>query len=215
MQNRQEHFDIFPGVRIAGDGAGGQKTLDQCSPKINLLFFSQKLAIIKNSGVFMKTIKNIGLIAHDACKKDMMEWVAFNARRLSAHKLYCTGTTGRLVKKIFAGQYPELSVKVTCLKSGPLGGDQQMGALVAANKLDILIFFTDPMTMQPHDVDIKALLRLSSLGNLVLATTRATADFVISSHLFEEDYCPLSRNFENYTAREIKFKDDVSYPQSH
>ena len=151
----------------------------------------------------MKQIKNIGLIAHDACKKDMIEWVDFNAKRLSAHKLYCTGTTGRLVKNLFAAKHPEIQVKLTRLQSGPLGGDQQMGALIASAKLDVLIFFTDPMTMQPHDVDVKALLRLSTIANIVVATTRATADFVISSHLFEDEYVSVCRNFEDYISRSV------------
>lgn len=151
----------------------------------------------------MNKIKNIGLIAHDACKKDMIEWVTFNARRLSGHYLICTGTTGRMIQEVFDEQFPDLKVDITRLKSGPLGGDQQMGALIASDNLDILIFFTDPMTMQPHDVDIKALIRLSTIANVVVACTRSTADFIISSKLFEEDYSEVRLDRESYITRTI------------
>jgi len=151
----------------------------------------------------MKRRKTIGLIAHDACKKDMTEWAAFNARRLASHHLVCTGTTGRLVQKVFTEHYPGLNVDLTCLKSGPLGGDQQMGALIAEGRLDILIFFTDPMTMQPHDVDIKALIRLSTIANIVVACTRSTADFIISSELFDGDYKGVQPDHQAYTGRPV------------
>ena len=151
----------------------------------------------------MKRRKIIGLIAHDACKKDMIEWAAFNARRLSPHRLVCTGTTGKLIQEVFAEQYPDLDVDLTCLKSGPLGGDQQMGALIAEGRLDILVFFTDPMTMQPHDVDIKALIRLSTIANIVVACTRSTADFVISSELFDGDYEAVSPDHQTYVNRSV------------
>ena len=149
----------------------------------------------------MKRRKIVGLIAHDACKKDIIEWAAFNARRLAPHRLVCTGTTGRLIQKVFTEQYPDLDVDLTCLKSGPLGGDQQMGALIAEGRLDILVFFTDPMTMQPHDVDIKALIRLSTIANIVVACTRSTADFVISSELFDGDYKSVPPDHQTYVSR--------------
>lgn len=151
----------------------------------------------------MNKIKNIGLIAHDACKKDMSEWVTFNAERLSRHNLICTGTTGRAIQKVYDEQFPDLKVEVTLLKSGPLGGDQQMGALIASESLDILIFFTDPMTMQPHDVDIKALIRLSTIANVVVACTRSTADFVISSDLFEQNYEEVRPDHQAYATRRL------------
>jgi methylglyoxal synthase len=152
----------------------------------------------------MNKKKNIGLIAHDGCKKDMVEWVAFNAKKLSAHNLVCTGTTGGLIEQVFIEKFPSLSVNITKLKSGPLGGDQQMGALIASDQLDILIFFTDPMTMQPHDVDVKALIRLSTIANIVVACSRSSADFIISSPLFEEKYDVLKNAHENYVKRTIK-----------
>ncbi len=151
----------------------------------------------------MNRRKTIGLIAHDACKKDMTEWAAFNARRLAPHRLICTGTTGRLIREVFTEQFPELEVDLTRLKSGPLGGDQQLGALIAEGLLDILIFFTDPMTMQPHDVDIKALIRLSTIANIVVACTRSTADFVISSELFDGDYEVVQPDHQAYAARRV------------
>jgi methylglyoxal synthase len=151
----------------------------------------------------MKQRKTIGLTAHDACKKDMAEWAAFNARRLSPHRLVCTGTTGSLVQKVFVEKFPELNVDLTRLKSGPLGGDQQMGALIAEGQLDVLIFFTDPMTMQPHDVDIKALIRLSTIANIVVACTRSTADFIISSELFDGSYKPIQPDHQTYVNRPV------------
>lgn len=151
----------------------------------------------------MKKIKSIGLVAHDARKKDMVEWVEFNGKRLGKHKLICTGTTGRLVEEAYKTKYPDLDVDIVKLKSGPLGGDQQVGAMIANGELDILIFFVDPMTMQPHDVDIKALERLCAVYNVVIACTRSTADFVISSHLFEEDYDPVLSDYAGYLQRRV------------
>ncbi len=152
----------------------------------------------------MEKIKNIGLIAHDACKKDMVEWVTHNAKRLAPHRLTCTGTTGRLVQEVFDEKFPDLRKEVVRLKSGPLGGDQQMGALIASDQLDVLVFFTDPMTMQPHDVDVKALIRLSTIANIIVACTRSTADFIISSALFDEDYAPVCSDHDDYVKRAIK-----------
>jgi len=150
----------------------------------------------------MDQIKKIGLIAHDARKLDMVNWVNAHAERLSRHRLVCTGTTGRLVQELF-DKFPEMKVKVTRLLSGPLGGDQQMGALIAAGELDILFFFTDPMTMQPHDVDVKALIRLSTIHNITLACNRSTADFVISSPFFDGRYDELRPSFDEYVNRPV------------
>ena len=147
--------------------------------------------------------KTIGLVAHDACKKDMTQWVRENAARLVPHRLICTGTTGRLVQEVFGEMMPEAEVEVGRLKSGPLGGDQQMGALIAEGQVDILVFFTDPMTMQPHDVDVKALMRISAIANIVLACTRATADFVIASPLFDGDYEAVRDDHEDYVHRDL------------
>lgn len=151
----------------------------------------------------MRKQKRIGLVAHDARKRDMVEWVSFNYQKLGPHKLICTGTTGKLVEEVFEKHNTKSHTEIIKLKSGPLGGDQQVGALIATGELDILIFFTDPMTMQPHDVDIKALERLCTVYNVVLACTRSTADFIISSHLFEEDYDPIVTDYSAYLQRQV------------
>lgn len=112
----------------------------------------------------MKKKKNIGIVAHDNRKKDMIEWVSYNWQELVPHRLVCTGTTGNLVEETLIRKCEEHNVvppDVLCLKSGPLGGDQQLGATIADGLIDILIFFWDPMQPQPHDVDVKALLRIA------------------------------------------------------
>ena len=150
----------------------------------------------------MEKSKRIGLVAHDARKQNMLDWVKYNARLLVQHTLICTGTTGSLIADMFENDFPGLKPNVVCLKSGPLGGDQQLGALIANGELDMLIFLTDPMTTQPHDVDVKALVRLCVVYNTILACNRATADFVISSPLFEEEYSPLVHDYSTYVKRE-------------
>lgn len=141
-------------------------------------------------------IKNIALVAHDQKKPEIIEWSKKHAKKLAQHNLFATGTTGRLIKEAS----PELNLKA--LKSGPLGGDQQLGAMICEGQLDILFFFTDPMTPQPHDVDIKALLRLSTMYNCVVACNLATADFVIESPLFNQvqDH---NADFSDYSNRTI------------
>lgn len=144
----------------------------------------------------MKARKRIGLVAHDARKNDLVEWVKFNEGTLAHHDLCATGTTGRLLQS----QCPSLDI--ARLKSGPLGGDQQLGAMIAEGNLDVLIFFTDPMSTQPHDVDVKALMRLSTVYNIVLAMTRSTADFVINSALFNrDDYRRVTPDYDAYIRR--------------
>ena len=155
----------------------------------------------------MKKTKKIGLVSHDAKKSDMLDWVRFNAGSLARHKLICTGTTGQLVAELFKIEFPNLKPDLTRLNSGPLGGDQQMGALIADGELDILIFFTDPMTTQPHDVDVKALVRLCVVYNTVIACNKATADFVISSPLFKEHYAPVVHDYSTYLMRETVVHD--------
>jgi methylglyoxal synthase len=119
----------------------------------------------------------IALVAHDACKQGMLEWARFNRETLSSYMLYTTGTTGALLAR-------ELDLTVHRLLSGPYGGDAQIGALVAERRIRCVIFFWDPLTPQPHDVDVKALLRLTVLHNVPTACNRVTADFLISSPLF-------------------------------
>jgi len=144
----------------------------------------------------MRKGKRIGLVAHDGRKPELTEWAKINEDKLAGHQLFATGTTGKLLMQ----SCPTL--QITCLKSGPLGGDQQLGALIAEGNLDVLIFFIDPMTSQPHDVDVKALTRLSPVYNIVLAMTRSTADFVISSPLFASpEWIPIKTNYETYVHR--------------
>jgi methylglyoxal synthase len=151
----------------------------------------------------MEREKTIGLVAHDARKQDILDWVRFNAERLVSHHMICTGTTGQLIIDMFANEFPELKPRIARLKSGPLGGDQQMGALIAEGIVDVLIFLTDPMTTQPHDVDIKALVRLCTVYNTVIACNRATADFIISSPLFDGAYDPVTHDYVDYLTRDV------------
>jgi len=149
-------------------------------------------------------VKTIALVAHDNRKPDMIEWVEWNWEKLMRHKLICTGTTGRLVEEALIhmvgdGIYDHL--QISKLKSGPLGGDQQLGAKIAEGEIDILIFFWDPMEAQPHDVDVKALLRIASLYNIPTATNRSTADFLFSSPLLEQEYTPKIKDYSKYINR--------------
>jgi len=127
--------------------------------------------------------KRVALVAHDNCKKDLIEWAKYNRGSLSRHELYGTGTSGGLVAK-------ELGLEVTRLLSGPLGGDQQIGALIAQGGLDVLVFFWDPLEPLPHDPDVKALLRIAVLYNIPTACNRSTADFLVSSPIMEQEYEP-------------------------
>lgn len=125
--------------------------------------------------------KRIGLIAHDFRKLDLLDWAEFNSDILKEHELFGTGTTGGLIAD-------KLGLPVYRFKSGPLGGDLQIGAAIAEGKLDLLIFFWDPLQAQPHDVDVKALLRMAIVYNIPLACDRSSADFLITSPLMDEEY---------------------------
>ncbi len=154
----------------------------------------------------MKKKKTIGIVAHDHRKKDMIEWAAFNWKELVQHNLVCTGTTGKLVEETLREKCEEhgaVPPTVIRLKSGPLGGDQQLGALICEGKVDMLIFFWDPMQPQPHDVDVKALLRITVMYNIPTASNRSTADFMVSSPLFHEDYEPKMKDYGAYISREV------------
>ncbi len=137
------------------------------------------------------TQKRIALVAHDNKKDDLLEWARFNRGTLSRHFLYATGTTGDLLTR-------ELDLPVARFFSGPLGGDQQIGAAIAEGKIDFLIFFWDPLEPQPHDPDIKALLRLAVLYNIPTASNRASADFIISSPLMQAEYSLQTPDLERY-----------------
>ena len=140
--------------------------------------------------------KRIALVAHDHKKKDLIEWAKHNAVMLAKHELYATGTTGKMLEE-------ELDRPVKKLLSGPLGGDQQIGALIAEGKLDILIFFWDPMEAQPHDSDVKALLRVGVAWNILLACDRSTADFILTSPLMQEEYETIVPDYDTYLKRKV------------
>ncbi|HUI28064.1 MAG TPA: methylglyoxal synthase [Candidatus Kryptonia bacterium] len=136
---------------------------------------------MKTSSIRMQRRKRIALIAHDHRKTDLLDWARYNRGTLSRHELFATGTTGALLAT-------ELGLDITRFLSGPLGGDQQVGAGLAEGRIDFVIFFWDPLEPQPHDVDVKALLRIAVVYNTPIACNRATADFVLSSPLMDEEY---------------------------
>ena len=140
--------------------------------------------------------KKIALVAHDDKKRDLLEWAKFNKSLLVEHDLYATGTTGKLLEE-------ELGIEINRLQSGPLGGDQQIGAKIAEKELDILIFFWDPLSTQPHDTYVKALLRIAVVWNIPVACNRASADFMISSPLMSNAYEPLLPDYEGYKGRSV------------
>ena len=140
----------------------------------------------------MKEI-NIALVAHDGRKKELVNWVKYNHKLLSKHNLFATGTTGRLIQELVVEEDGKVSLpfkdKVTRLLSGPLGGDQQIGAMIAEGKINMLIFFCDNLIMQGHQNDVSALTRLAALYNIAFATNRTTADMLLTSSLLSDpDY---------------------------
>ncbi|MFZ6025457.1 MAG: methylglyoxal synthase [Bacteroidota bacterium] len=145
--------------------------------------------------------KRIALVAHDHKKSDLMEWVAHNSNVLSKHELFATGTTGKLIEE-------KLDRPVRKLMSGPMGGDQQIGAMIANGEIDMMFFFWDPMEAQPHDSDVKALLRLCVLWNIPMACDRATADFLITSPFMHQEYTSQLPDYSEYLNRTIKKQDD-------
>jgi methylglyoxal synthase len=138
--------------------------------------------------------KKIALVAHDNKKRDLVEWARFNRDLLAHHEIYATGTTGTLLEH-------ELDLKITKLQSGPLGGDQQIGAKIADGDIDFLIFFWDPLEPLPHDPDVKALLRIAVVWNIPVACNRTSADFMISSPLMSGEYARILPDYEEYRTR--------------
>src|SRR5256885_2047506 len=142
----------------------------------------------------MRHIKRIALVAHDNKKQDLVEWARFNKGLLAEHKVYATGTTGTIIEA-------ELGIEVRKFQSGPLGGDQQIGAKIVDDEIDFLIFFWDPLEPQPHDPDVKALLRMAVVWNIPIACNRASADFMISSPLMDGEYDRLVPDYAEYRSR--------------
>jgi methylglyoxal synthase len=146
--------------------------------------------------IAMARDKKIALVAHDNKKGDLVAWATYNRVLLAHHQIYATGTTGTILER-------ELGFRVNKLQSGPLGGDQQIGAKIAAGEIDFLIFFWDPLAPQPHDPDVKALLRIAVVWNIPIACNRASADFMISSPLMDSDYDRLVPDYDVYRKRTL------------
>lgn len=143
------------------------------------------------------SIQTIALVAHDHRKPDLLDWAERHQQRLKAYQWVCTGTTGRLLQERLGPDF-----QIRCLKSGPLGGDQQLGALIAEQTIDLLIFLWDPMQPQPHDVDVKALLRLAVVYNIPTACNLSTADFLVNSTCFDSQYQIQVQDYHRYTQRD-------------
>jgi methylglyoxal synthase len=152
--------------------------------------------------IVMELDKKIALVAHDHKKRDLIEWAKFNRDLLAHHKVYATGTTGQMLEE-------ELGFSITKLQSGPLGGDQQIGAKIVDGDIDFLIFFWDPLEPQPHDPDVKALLRMAVVWNIPIACDRASADFMISSPLMDKRYLRLVPDYDVYRSRAIPESDST------
>ena len=146
--------------------------------------------------IIMKHDKKIALVAHDNKKRDLLEWAKFNRDLLAHHVVYATGTTGVTLER-------ELGLEIHQLQSGPLGGDQQIGAKIVDNEVDFLIFFWDPLEPMPHDPDVKALLRMAVVWNIPIACNRASADFMISSPLMDGEYHRLVPDYDEYRTRKL------------
>jgi methylglyoxal synthase len=156
----------------------------------------RRLCMPENKTLPMGQRKRIALVAHDNKKRDMLDWAKYNRSALAQHEVYSTGTTGKLLES-------ELNIEVTKLQSGPLGGDQQIGAKIAEGNIEFLIFFWDPLEPLPHDPDVKALLRLAVVWNIPIACNRASADFMFSSPLMSAAYERRLPDYEEYQQRRI------------
>ncbi|MCA9869639.1 MAG: methylglyoxal synthase [Caldilineae bacterium] len=150
--------------------------------------------------IAMGPVKKIALVAHDHKKQTLIEWSRFNRDLLAHHKVFATGTTGKLLED-------ELGMRIQKLQSGPLGGDQQIGSKIVEGKVDFIIFFWDPLEPQPHDPDVKALLRMAVVWNIPIACNRASADFMISSPLMDGEYNRLVPDYSMYRIRKIDIEE--------
>lgn len=155
----------------------------------------------------MKYVKKIALVAHDNKKRDLLEWAKFNRDLLAHHVIYATGTTGATLERV-------LGFNINRLQSGLLGGDQQIGAKIADNEIDFLIFFWDPLEPMPHDPDVKALLRMAVVWNILVACNRASADFMISSPLMDGEYHRLVPAYDEYRTRKIDWGEGTGQDTS-
>ncbi len=153
--------------------------------------------------ITMEPDKKIALVAHDNKKRDLVEWAKFNRDLLAHHEVFATGTTGEILER-------ELDFPITKLQSGPLGGDQQIGAKIVDNTIDFLIFFWDPLEPQPHDPDVKALLRMAVVWNIPIACNRASADFMISSPLMDGEYDRLVNDYDDYRKRKMPERSSLA-----
>lgn len=153
--------------------------------------------------IVMGPDKRIALVAHDNKKQDLVEWSRYNRTTLTRHKIFATGTTGEILER-------ELRLPITKLRSGPLGGDQQLGARIVEGDIDFLIFFWDPLEPLPHDPDVKALLRMAVVWNIPIACNRSSADFMISSPLMNGEYERRVPDYDSYTHRTIELGDSSS-----
>jgi methylglyoxal synthase len=147
--------------------------------------------------LIIETRKKIALVAHDNKKEDLLEWAEYNRELLAHHEVFATGTTGKILEET-------LGFDIAKLQSGPLGGDQQIGAKIVDGAIDFVIFFWDPLEPQPHDPDVKALLRMAVVWNIPIACNRASADFMISSPLMDGEYERLLPDYDKYRQRNLK-----------
>jgi methylglyoxal synthase len=160
---------------------------------------------MRNNEVVMEKNKRVALVAHDSKKADLVEWAKFNRVLLAHHEVYATGTTGEILER-------ELGFSVTKLQSGPLGGDQQVGAMIVEGLINFLVFFWDPLESVPHDPDVRALLRMAAVWNIPMACNRASADFMISSGLMDESYNRLVPDYGKYRGRRIPGREETPPP---
>lgn len=150
----------------------------------------------------MRQRKRIVLVAHDHKKRDLLEWARYNRGRLAQHDVYATGTTGRLLEEA-------LDIPIIKFQTGPLGGDQQIGAKISEGEIDFLVFFWDPLEPLPHDPDVKALLRIAVVWNVPIACNRASADFMFSSPLMDREYQRILPDYDGYVDRRVMVQGQV------